>query len=78
MPRVNVRRTPDNVFMQRLAFGIPAKIQWIAQDRDGTWWGYSVEPLRNQTGWYENEVGEYLRLGHSEPLDWENSLQKVG
>ena len=63
--------------MPDLPFRIPSHICWIAQDRDGTWWGYTVEPLRNNTGWYENEVGEYLQLGHSEPQDWENSLRRV-
>ena len=36
---------------------VPAWVRWLAQDSDGTWWGYSVEPLRNDNGWYENEVG---------------------
>jgi len=63
--------------MPKFTFDIPARVRWVAQDRDGTWWGYTVEPLRSESGWYENEVGEYLRLGHSEPVDWEKSLQKL-
>ena len=35
---------------------IPDWVRWIAQDSSGAWWGYAVEPLRNDTGWYENEV----------------------
>ncbi|MDH5190510.1 MAG: hypothetical protein OEW89_04600 [Gammaproteobacteria bacterium] len=58
-------------------FEIPSGISWIAQDSSGVWWGYTVEPLRNDTGWYENEVGEYVRLGKTEVSDWENSLQRV-
>jgi len=61
-----------------MPFAIPARVRWLAQDQDGTWWGYTAEPLRNATGWYENEVGDYVRLGRTEPTDWENSLQKVG
>jgi len=53
---------------------IPDGVRWIAQDSDGVWWGYSVEPLRNHRGWYENEVGEYVRLGVSAAEGWEDSL----
>ena len=55
---------------------IPAWVYWIAQDSSGVWWGYSVEPLRHDSGWYENEVGRYIRLGISPPVDWECSLKK--
>jgi hypothetical protein len=57
-------------------FSIPAWVRWIAQDSTGVWWGYSVEPLRHDSGWYENEVGDYVRLGVTAPEDWENSLVK--
>ena len=60
-----------------IPFSIPDWVHWIAQDRSGVWWGYSVEPLRNDEGWYENEVGDYIRLGHTPESDWENSLAKI-
>lgn len=56
---------------------IPDWVHWIAQDSSGAWWGYAVEPLRNDTGWYENEVGNCLRLGTTAPGDWQCSLQRV-
>ena len=59
---------------ETLPFNIPGWVNWIAQDESGFWWGYSVEPLRNDHGWYENEVGEYLRLGVTEPVNWTHSL----
>ena len=40
----------------------PAWVNWLAQDADGTWWGYEIEPLRHDTGWYENEIGQYIKL----------------
>jgi hypothetical protein len=56
---------------------IPDWVAWLAQDKDGSWWGYSVEPHQHSTGWYENEVGEYIRLGGGEPNpDWQNSLRR--
>ena len=60
-----------------LPFAIPGQFRWIAQDRDGVWWGYTAEPHRHDTGWYENEVGEAQRLGKTEPVGWERSLVRI-
>lgn len=56
----------------------PAWVQWLAQDADGCWWGFEVEPLQNHQGWYENEVGKYIKIsdGQVNP-QWQNSLKKV-
>lgn len=56
----------------------PDWVRWIAQDADGIWWGYSVEPLQHDHGWYENEVGRYIKLEQSEvnPL-WKTSLKQI-
>lgn len=67
----------DSIDNATKAFDIPVWINWIAQDESGVWWGYSVEPLRSDHGWYENEVGEYIRLGMTEPVNWEDSLLRV-
>lgn len=57
---------------------IPGWVRWIAQDADGTWWGYSVEPLPQTRGWYENEVGQYVRLHCQDPNpDWRRSLHRI-
>lgn len=54
---------------------IPAWVNWIAQDADGTGWGYEHEPNPADHGWYENEVGRRLRLGADEPnAAWRESL----
>ncbi|NNG14296.1 MAG: hypothetical protein HKM22_03980 [Gammaproteobacteria bacterium] len=56
---------------------IPEWVAWLAQDKDGCWWGYSVEPHQHSTGWYENEVGDYIRLGLGDPNPgWQNSLRR--
>jgi hypothetical protein len=55
----------------------PGWVHWIARDSDGSWWGYSVEPQRNDTGWYENELGRCIRLGDGPVYAWEQSLQPV-
>jgi hypothetical protein len=56
---------------------VPRWVRWIAQDSSGAWWGYSTEPLRHDSGWYENEVGRYLPLGTGTPRDWKRSLRAV-
>lgn len=46
-------------------FELPAWVNWLAQDADGSWWGYEAEPHQAHQGWYENEVGRSLRLGQA-------------
>lgn len=56
---------------------IPQWVNWLAQDADGTWWGYEVEPLQHFSGWYENEVGQIIRLDKaSENINWRESLRQ--
>lgn len=57
---------------------IPGWVNWLAQDEDGSWWGYSVEPLQHHCGWYENEVGDVIKLLEADPNpDWRNTLSPV-
>ncbi|MGD8577626.1 MAG: hypothetical protein PVG13_11090 [Thiohalophilus sp.] len=57
---------------------LPVWINWIAQDANGNWWGYSAEPHQHDQGWYENEVGDCMLLQRDQPNpDWRLSLQKV-
>ena len=57
---------------------IPEWVNWVAQDKDGAWWGYQVEPLQNHRGWYENEVGRSIRLAEADANpEWQDSLHKV-
>jgi len=56
----------------------PGWVNWLAQDADGTWWGFEVEPLQHDTGWYENEIGRYIKIesGACNP-DWRDTLRKI-
>jgi len=57
---------------------LPNWVKWLAQDEDGAWWGYSVEPLEFSRGWYENEIGQRIKIKQSKPnADWKNSLTKA-
>lgn len=54
---------------------VPDWVRFIAQDSDGSWWGYSVEPLENHRGWYENELGKNIKLTSSAPVkEWRKCL----
>ncbi len=57
---------------------IPGWVNWLAQDADGAWWGFEQEPLQHDTGWYENEIGRYIKLeaGKSNP-EWRETLRKA-
>ncbi|MCW8930688.1 MAG: hypothetical protein OQL19_10665 [Gammaproteobacteria bacterium] len=56
----------------------PNWVNWKAQDANGSWWGFEVEPLQNHQGWYENEVGQYIKLYDDIPNpEWQNTLLKI-
>ena len=57
---------------------LPTWVQWLAQDADGAWWGFEVEPNQSHQGWYENELGRCLKLQQETPNpDWQHSLTRV-
>ncbi len=57
---------------------IPDWVCWIAQDKDGTWWGYQVEPNLSHQSWYENEVGRCVRLGkQAQNPHWLATLKRL-
>ncbi len=61
------------------AADLPAWARWLAQDADGSWWVYEVEPLEYHRGWYENELGRRQRLGGGEPNpEWRKTLRRLG
>jgi hypothetical protein len=56
----------------------PPWVKWVAQDADGCWWGFEVEPNRSYSGWYENEIGRFIRL-YQEQADsnWQSTLREL-
>ncbi len=59
--------------------GLPVWGNWLAQDADGAWWVYEVEPLEYHHGWYENELGRRLKVA-SGPVnpEWRKTLRRAG
>lgn len=57
---------------------IPDWVKWLAQDADGHWWGYEVQPQEFSQGWYENELGRRICLKKSsQNPKWANTLIKL-
>lgn len=57
---------------------IPKWVKWIAQDANGNWWGYEIEPLMHDNGWYENELGRYILLNTATPdQHWHKNIIKI-
>lgn len=56
---------------------LPDWVRWIAQDANGYWWGYEVQPQEFSRGWYENELGRRVCLKKCpENRDWHTTLTK--
>ncbi len=56
---------------------LPQWVEWVAQDRNGSWWGFEHEPNEGDCSWYENEVGRYIRLSDGNPNpNWQQTLQR--
>ncbi len=69
-------KNPDN-YMDLIDLDLPGWVNWLAQDADGQWWGYEVEPHQHHQGWYENELGRHIKTNKTAAnQDWKNSLQK--
>lgn len=66
-------------FPEALRGGLPGWVAWVARDADGAWWGFEVEPLPHDSGWYENEVGRYVRIARAAPGpgDWRSTLERL-
>jgi hypothetical protein len=64
--------------MKKIFDNLPPWAQWLAQDADGTWWGFEHEPNESHIGWYENEVGRCQRLHQGPPNPrWRETLRAV-
>jgi len=66
-----MRDAEDDDRLKCLFGHAPAWVQYIAQDADGSWWGCEAAPNCADRGWYENEIGRYVKLAQDPPnTDW--------
>ncbi|MDX1344972.1 MAG: hypothetical protein R3179_03660 [Sedimenticolaceae bacterium] len=57
---------------------LPPWARWLAQDADGAWWAYEHEPNEGTSSWYENEVGDSIRLCNDSPnSNWRETLKRI-
>lgn len=53
-------------------------INWVAQDPDGTWWGFENKPFPTLHGWSESGRGRQVKLKQAEPnTEWRATRQRV-
>ena len=64
-----------------LEIQVPDWVCWIAQDKDGAWFGYEVEPEKGGYIFPDEWVARghnYIELSQAEPNpNWKQSLRKV-
>ena len=79
----NMEQAPYNKLMTKTDLPIdtarlPPWARWLAQDADGTWWAYEHEPNMSDSGWYENEVGQSIRLEKHKPNPlWQQEIHVI-
>ena len=70
-----VAKVKTNIKSRAFSHDYPVWVRWLAQDADGCWWGFEIEPLQYHRGWYENEVGRCIKLSDTAPNpQWRQSL----
>ena len=70
-----MERVVEKILLQNMT--LPGWVNWLAQDADGTWWAFEIEPLMHDQGWYENEIGRCVRLVQEQAnRDWELTLMR--
>ena len=57
---------------------VSRKLNWIAQNENGVWWGFEIEPIVGTEGWENQQNGMKVMLkeeGSNE--NWKETLQKL-
>lgn len=60
---------------------VPEWVVWIAQDADGVWNGYNLEPSDYDDQWQRIDLnmfsgGKFITLERADPnQDWKNTLE---
>lgn len=57
---------------------VSRKLNWIAQNEDGVWWGFEVEPVVGETDWENQNNGMKILLKEeASNKNWKDTLQKL-
>jgi len=57
---------------------VSRKLNWIAQNANGVWWGYELEPVAGAEEWENPQNGMKILLKEEQANDgWKDTLQKL-
>lgn len=57
---------------------VSRKLNWIAQNSNGVWWGFEIEPQLAEMEWENQQNGMKILLKEEEANEnWEDTLQKL-
>jgi pSer/pThr/pTyr-binding forkhead associated (FHA) protein len=57
---------------------IPENVKWVAQDKDGMWWGFLSKPAEAAQGWISDKDNPRQQLLQCSPNpDWQKTLRKL-
>lgn len=57
---------------------VSRKLNWIAQNENGIWWGFEIEPVVGEKDWENQNNGMKILLKEEAPnQNWKDTLQKL-
>ena len=57
---------------------VSRKLNWIAQNEDGVWWGFEIEPVIGESVWENQNNGMKILLKEeTSNKNWKDTLQKL-
>ena len=57
---------------------LPDEVQWVAQEEDGTWYGFSHSPIKTEQGWLtENDEVKHELIQCPPNPEWKKSKRKL-
>lgn len=57
---------------------VSRKLNWIAQNKSGVWWGFEIKPVIGESDWENQDNGMKILLKEEAPNEnWKDTLQKL-
>ena len=76
---MSCERTVERTHEVDIPVAIPEWVRWVAQDKNGEWWGYGARPKKVGVVWREPpEDLRSIHLGHGLPNpNWKDELYEL-
>ncbi len=65
------------ITIKGIEFEVPDWTKWVAQDEDGQWYAYDMEPILADNEWALNPEANYCDKINMKAEDWKNSLEMI-